>query len=135
MPLVEKEPVVGGQLVDPDQYTVVDRTEAREGLTDLRKDAEALPIPGARREGVSLEIPGQPDARGDDDVGVLARGVEPASAAVGKEREIQHYSIPRSLSRMSAASSNCSASTARLRRSRSSVALETCGSADGRGAT
>src|SRR6202165_1392554 len=135
MALVKEETIFRRKLIHPDENPVFDRAQAAECLANLRKNSQALAIPGPRRERVTLEISRQADSRGDDYVRVLARCIEPARAAVREEREIEHYSIPRSLSRMSAASSNCSASIARLSRSRSSVALETCGSSDGSVAT
>src|SRR5450756_243403 len=135
MTLVQQQSVLRRQLVDADEDAVFDRPQAGERLPHLRKNPQPLAIAGPRRERVTLQVSRQADPRGDDDVGVLARRIEPARTAVRKQREIEHHSIPRSLSRMSAASSNCSASIALLRRSRSTVALDTGGSAEGSGAT
>ena len=85
MALVQQQPVLGRQLVDPQQHTVLDCAQAAKRLANLRKDSESLAIAGARRERVALEISRQPDASGDDDVGVLARCIEPAGAAIGKQ--------------------------------------------------
>src|SRR6266513_1150386 len=135
MALVQQQPVLGGKLVDPNEHSVFDRSQAGESFANLRKDSKPLTVARSRSEGIALQVAGQPDPRGDHDVGVLAGGIEPAGTTIRKQRKIEHHSIPRSLSRMSAASSNCSASIARFSRSRSSVALETCGSSDGNGAT
>ena len=85
MALVQQQPVLGRQLVDPQQHTVLDCAQAAKRLANLRKDSESLAIAGAGRERVALEISRQPDASGDDDVGVLARCIEPAGAAIGKQ--------------------------------------------------
>src|SRR5437868_642047 len=135
MPFVEQQPVLGRELVDPHQDPILDRPKAAERLSHLGKDSQPLAVARSRRECIALEIPGQTNSGRYNDIGVLARCIEPAGTAVRKQREIEHHSIPRNLSRMSAASSNCSASIALFRRSRSSVAVDTCGSSVGSGAT
>src|SRR2546430_2132662 len=135
MAFMKQQPVLRRQLVDAHQNPILDRAQASKRLPHLCQDSEPLAVTGPRRERIPLEISRQTDSRRYDDVGVLARCVEPAGAAVWKQGQVEHYSIPRNLSRMSAASSNCSASIALFRRSRSSVALETCGSSVGSGAT
>ena len=82
--------------------------------------AQPLAIARATGERVALHVARQPDARGQHDVRVLARRVEPAHSAVGQEREIERHSSTLIWSRSSAATSNCSCSIARRSRSRSS---------------
>src|SRR5256714_412799 len=135
VPLMEQQPILGGKLVDAQQHAIVDRAQAAERLPYLRQDSQPLAVSRAGRERVALQIPGEANTRRDDNVAGLAGGIQPAGAAVGQKREIQHYSIPLSLSRRPAASPNCSASIASLRRSRSSVAVDTCGRSLGSGAT
>ena len=64
-----------------------------------------------RAERVARQVPRQPDPGREHEVARGPAGVEPAHAAVGQQRQVDHSST-RIRSRSSAASSKCSVSTA-----------------------
>src|SRR6185312_6405122 len=63
MPLMKQESVLGWELVDPQQHTIVDRAEASERLSDLRQNPQPLAIARPWGERVALEIARQADSR------------------------------------------------------------------------
>src|ERR1700694_1316551 len=125
MPLVQEKSVLRRKLIHSKQDAVLYGLKSCKRFPHLGENPQPLTIARSRRKSIAFEVSRQANPRRDHDVRVLAGCVEPARAAVGKQSKVEHYSIPRSLSRRSAASSNCSASIARLSRSRSSVALDT----------
>jgi hypothetical protein len=55
---------------------------SRHGGADLLEDLLPLGVPDAGAEGVALQVAGEPDARGQHDVGVGAAALQPAEADV-----------------------------------------------------
>src|SRR5229473_4563458 len=72
----------------------------------------SVAVLGPLAEGNAVHVPGEPNARRQNDRGLRSRSVEPAHATIGQEGKI-HYSSTRMRSRSSAASSKFSPSTAR----------------------
>ena len=57
-----------------------------EGLLNLRQDPQPLAIASTAGKCISLEVSREANARRDHDVGVFSGRVEPAYAAVWKQR-------------------------------------------------
>jgi len=60
------------------------------GALEVTQDGLPVVHPRPRPEGVTLEVAGQPDAGGQDDVGVLAARLQPAEAVIRDRVEVVH---------------------------------------------
>src|SRR4029079_13234545 len=112
------------QLVEAVHHRFAKGANRAHSLANLCKHSEPLPVARPAGEGIPLDVSRQADSRRKYDVGVASGRVEPTDASIGKKREIERHSITRMRSRRSAASSNCSLSIARLRRSLSSPSTD-----------
>ncbi len=91
MTLMQQQTVRRRQLVDAKQYAVAQAGHFAGGVPDLREHAQPLPVPGAPGEGEALDVPRQADPCRKHDVGVVARGVQPAHASVRQESQIEAH--------------------------------------------
>src|SRR5437762_10252549 len=104
MPLVQQLAVDALQLVQSDGHGTLQQIARRAGFLHPREHRGAIGVLRALAEHVTVEVAGEPDAGREDDAALRPGRVEPAHAAVGKEREVDHSST-RMRSRSSAASS------------------------------
>src|SRR6185437_554994 len=82
MTLMEQRARRRRQILEPVHHGVTEGRNGRYRVAHLRQYAEPLAVARPAGERKTFDVPGQPDTRGQDDVGMSARGVEPTDAAV-----------------------------------------------------
>src|SRR5438067_11183086 len=112
MPLVQQLAVDALQLVQSDGHGTLQQIARRAGFLHPREHRGAIGVLRPLAEHVTVEVAGEPDAGREDDAALRPGRVEPAHAAVGKEKDVDHSST-RMRSSSSAASPKFSFSTAR----------------------
>ncbi len=82
VPLVQERPIHRRQLVHAEQRVFLHPFDAVERLANLCEHAQPLAVARTPRERKPLDVPRQSHPRGQHDVSVRTRSVEPANAAI-----------------------------------------------------